>query len=69
MAKKLTMTFGLEGNDTMDVSIAKPKEGMDLAAVKTAAADLIPVLEGTGGAAVLALNSAKYITTTVDELA
>lgn len=64
MAKVLKLTFNLEGNSTMTVSISSPKDGLDAAAVETAAAGLMPVLEGTGGAAAAALKGASYIVTT-----
>lgn len=69
MAKKLTLTFNLDGGSTMDVSISQPEEGLSLAAVQTAAADILAVLEGTNGHDPVDLKEAKYITTTTEVLA
>ncbi len=69
MAKKLKMTFVMDGDITMDVTVSNPKEDLALAAVQAAAADLVPVLEGRGGAGATALKEAKYITTTEEALA
>lgn len=66
MSKKLKLTFALEGEGTMDVTISSPKEGLEVDAVQTAAAAIVPVLESTSGAAAESLAGAVYITTTED---
>lgn len=68
MAKVLKLTFTLDNNDTMDVSISAPKEGLDAAAVGTAAADLSPVLVSSAGASATGLKSAKYVTTSEEAI-
>lgn len=69
MAKKLTLTFNLADGNTMDVSISQPEDGLTLAVVQGAAADILAVLEGTNGNDPVALKEAKYITTTTELLA
>lgn len=69
MAKKLKLTFAMDGDVTMDVTVANPKDGLALAAVQNAAADLMPVLEGKGGIGAKSLKEAKYITTTEEAIA
>lgn len=68
-AKKLELTFTLENGGTMDVNISVPKDGLDLATVETAAAGVTPVLENSAGSAASAFLSARYVTTTTEELA
>lgn len=62
MTKKLKLTFSLEGNGTLSVTLSSPKEGLDAEALETAAASIVPVLESTSGAAATALAGAVYIT-------
>ena len=38
MAKKMQLTFLLDGGGTMDMTISTPKDGLDAEAVQTAAA-------------------------------
>lgn len=64
MAKKMQLTFLLDGGGTMDMTISTPKDGLDAEAVQTAAADMIPVLANWDGAKASALKGASYITTT-----
>ncbi len=64
MDKVLKLTFNAEGNDTITVRISSPKDGLDAAALQSAATDLAAVLEGDGGAAATTLKEAKYIVTT-----
>lgn len=63
MAKKMQLTFLLDGGGTMDMTISTPKDGLDAEAVQTAA-DMIPVLANGDGAKASALKGASYITTT-----
>lgn len=62
----LRLTFDLEGEDgdTMVMSISGAKAGLDWNTVSTAAAQLVPVLVSSSGAAATALKSAEYVTTT-----
>lgn len=60
----LRLTFDLEGGDTMVMSISGAKAGLDWGTVSTAAAQLVPVLVSSSGAAATALKSAEYVTTT-----
>lgn len=64
MAKKMQLTFLLDGGGTMDMTISTPKDGLDAEAVQTAAADMIPVLANGDGAKASTLKGASYITTT-----
>lgn len=63
MAKKLKLTFNLEGEGTMDVTLSSPNENLDAAAVQTAAADIVPALANASGVAAESLAGAVYITT------
>lgn len=68
MAKKLKLTFKTEGNGTMELSIANPKENLTLDEVKTETAVMIPVLITNAGAAVTELKEAVYVTTEETEI-
>lgn len=63
MAKKLRLTFNLEGEGTMDVTLSAPKEDLEAAAVTAAAADIVPALANASGVAAESLSGAVYITT------
>lgn len=68
MAKKLLLTFTVEGNGTMEVSIENPKEGMTYETALAAAADIIPVLITNKGAAALSLKQAEIVESTTTKL-
>lgn len=68
MAKKLKLTFTTEGNGSMDVTIANPKDGLTLAQAKTEAAALVPVFVTNAGAAAVELKSAVIVNTEETEL-
>ncbi len=63
MAKKLKLTFKTEGNGTMDVSIADPKDNLTLADARTAAGSMIPILITNGGALAIELKEAVIVNT------
>lgn len=66
MVKKLKLTFALADEGTMSMTLSAPKDGLDAGTVQTAAASIVPVLEGASGAAAESLTGAVYITTTED---
>lgn len=68
MARKLTMTFEMEAEATLSVSVNEPKDNLDAETVRAAAADLVPVLENSAGKAAVGLKSAKYVTTTEEAI-
>ncbi len=68
MAKKLRLTFKTEGNSTMEVSIADPKENLTLAQVKTETDNIIPVLAANTGLMATELKSAVYVNTEETEI-
>ena len=68
MAKKVKLIFKTEGNGTMEVSIADPKEGLTLAEATAAAAKMIPVFVTNAGAAAVELKSAVIVNTEETEL-
>ncbi len=63
MAKKLKLTFKTEGNGTMDVSIADPKDNLTLADARAAAGSMIPILITNGGAMSTELKEAVIVNT------
>ena len=63
MAKKLKLTFKTEGNGTMDVSIADPKDNLTLADAQAAAGSMIPILITNGGALAIELKEAVIVNT------
>ena len=63
MAKKLKLTFKTEGNGTMEISIADPKDNLTLADAQTAAGNMIPILETNSGAMATELKEAVIINT------
>lgn len=63
MAKKLKLTFKTEGNGTMDVSIADPKDNLTLADAQAAAGSMIPILITNGGAMATELKEAVIVNT------
>lgn len=68
MAKKLLLTFTVEGNGTMEVSIENPKEDMTYETALAAAADIIPVLITNKGAEALSLKQAEIVESTTTKL-
>ena len=66
--KKLELTFNMEGNGTMTVSIPNPPEDLSLDTVKEKAAKMIPVLVSNSGAAALSLKKAKVVETKATDL-
>ena len=68
MSKVLQLTFLTESGKEMELSIPAPVADLKLATVKTAAADMIPALQSSAGEAIVSLKSAKYETTTVEEI-
>lgn len=67
--KKLKLDYVAEGGKSYALSVADPKDGLDLAAVTAASVNIMPVLEATGGLAVESLKQASIVTTTVEVLA
>ncbi len=63
MSKKLQMTFTAQDEKTSSLSLPYPVEDLKLAAVKTAAADIMPVLVSTNDSPITSLKEAKYIET------
>ena len=52
----------------MQLSIPNPVDNLTLATVQKAAADMIPALQSSSGEPVASLKSAKYETTTIEEI-
>ena len=68
MSKMLELTFLTEGGKEMQLSIPNPVDNLTLATVQKAAADMIPALQSSSGEPVASLKSAKYETTTIEEI-
>ena len=68
MSKNLELTFLTQSGKEMQLSIPNPVADLTLAAVKTAAADIIPALQSSSGDPVSSMKSARYQTTSVEEI-
>lgn len=64
MSKKLQLTFTAQDGKTSSLSLAYPVEGLDLATVRTAAADIVPVFVNANDSPLRELKEAKYVETT-----
>lgn len=63
MSKKLQLTFLAEDGKTSSFSLAYPVEGLDLATVQKAAADIVPVFVSSDDSPLASFKEAKYIET------
>lgn len=68
MAKKLELKFLTSANTDLLVSVAEPKEDLQLAAVQAAAAKILPVLANSTGAGAASFVKAVMVTTTEEEI-
>ncbi len=64
MSKYLELTFNLEDNRTMVLSIPSPKEDLTLSTVQEKAASIMPILESSSGASATSLRQAKIVEST-----
>ena len=65
----LELTFLMEGNSTMTLTVPNPPEDLSLATVQEKAAKLIPVLVSNSGAAAVSLKKARLVETKAKDLA
>ena len=63
MSKKLQMTFVAQDQKTSTVSLDYPVADLKLAAVKTAAADIMPVFVNSYDSPLESFKEAKYVET------
>ena len=63
MSKYLELTFNLDDNRIMVVSIPYPKEDLTLATVQEKAVAIMPILESGSGASATSLKQAKIVET------
>lgn len=63
MSKYLELTFNMEDNRTMVLSVPYPKEDLTLATVQEKAAAIMPILESSSGASATSLKQAKIVET------
>ncbi len=64
MSKYLELTFTLDDNRTMVVSIPSPKDDLTLETVKAKAEKIMPILESNSGASATALKQARITEST-----
>lgn len=64
----LELTFLMEGNGTMTLTIPNPAEDLSLETVKEKAAKIIPVLVSASGAAAVSLKKARLVETKATDL-
>ena len=67
MDRQLEMVY-TAGNSTITIRVKRPKEGLTMDEVRTAAAKIWPVLKSRQGIPADGLKSAKIVTTTIEEL-
>ncbi len=68
MAKILELTFLTQSGKEMQLSIPNPVADLKLATVLMAANDMIPALQSSSGETISSLKSARYQTTTAEEI-
>lgn len=67
-SKYVELTFQTEGNGTLTVSVANPKDGLTKAEAEAAAEKIRVVLQSPSGALAVALKSARIVTSEVSDL-
>ncbi len=68
MSKILELTFLTQSGKEMQLSIPNPVADLTMTTVKMAAADIMPVLRSSSGDPVSSFKSARYQTTSVEEI-
>jgi hypothetical protein len=68
MSKILELVFNTKDGKTLQLSIANPAENLTAETIQTEAASMIPALQSSSGADVVSLKSARYQTTSVEEI-
>ena len=68
MAKNLQLIFTAQDGKEIQLSIPNPVSGLTLATIEKAATDIIPALVSSSNSPAQDLKSARYETTTVEEI-
>lgn len=68
MTKKLELKFLTSANTDLLVSVADPKEDLQLSAVQAATEKILPVLANGAGAGAASFVKAVVVTTTEEEI-
>jgi hypothetical protein len=66
--KKITLVFNTEGNRTIQISLDNPVENLTAETLQSSAANIIPILQTSGGLSAVSLKSAEYVTTSVEKV-